>query len=118
VANKVFKTDEVELLSGRVLELKPLNIKRTRVFQTELKKYNEALQASMKEGNGETDLTDYFVDMAAICLQAADSDLAGNKEALEEELDIDTIFHILTICAGMNFSDPNLQTAALLAAKE
>jgi hypothetical protein len=44
-------------------------------------------------------------------------DLAESKELIEEELDIETIFKILEVCAGMNFNDPNLQTAAMLAAQ-
>ena len=118
MASQVFKTETITLMSGREIELKPLNIKGVRKFQQKLKDYNKALEEAAKQGEMQEDqFIDNFVEMTQVCLARLAPDLADSKELIEEELDIDTIFKILEVCAGMNFNDPNLQTAAMLAAQ-
>jgi hypothetical protein len=39
-------------------------------------------------------------------------DLAGNREALEEALDVPTIWKIIEVCGGIKLGDPNLIAAA------
>jgi hypothetical protein len=117
LTNTVFAREEIELISGRTLNLRPMNIKTIRKFQVALKNYNKVLHEAMenKDNDSEPDFTDNFVEMVSICLQGIDDDLAGDTEKIEDELDLDTIFYILDKVAGMNFSDPNLQAAAALA---
>jgi hypothetical protein len=118
MASQVFKTETITLMSGREIELKPLNIKGVRKFQQKLKEYNEALvKASDKNEVEEDAFLDNFIDMTQVCLGRLAPDLAESKELIEEELDIETIFKILEVCAGMNFNDPNLQAAAMLASQ-
>ena len=118
MASQVFKTETITLMSGREIELKPLNIKGVRKFQEKLKEYNTALQEASKSGDIQEDqFLDNFIEMTQVCISRLAPDLAESKELIEEELDIDSIFKILEVCAGMNFNDPNLQTAAMLAAQ-
>jgi hypothetical protein len=39
-------------------------------------------------------------------------ELAADKEALEEALDVPTIWKIMEICGGIKLGDPNLMAAA------
>ena len=118
MASQVFKTETITLMSGREIELKPLNIKGVRKFQQKLKDYNKALEEAAKADEIQEDqFLDNFIEMTQVCLGRLAPDLSESKELIEEELDIDSIFKILEVCAGMNFNDPNLQAAAMLAAQ-
>lgn len=115
--------DKYPLLLGDGTEvvLIPLNISRLKRFMTAF--------AAMREIDSEKDELgsfDVYVNCAGICLEP---DLKGNfeevkgkdgevlsdeyREYLEETLDMETIFKVLEICAGMKLNDPNLLRAAM-----
>lgn len=117
MATTVYTTEEITLQDGTVVTLKPLNLKGVRVFQRQLKEYNEyLLQLVDSQGAADEDKTlDMFKEMTKTCLRREAPELVDDDEAFEEALDIDTIFKVLEICAGIKLNDPNLQAAALMS---
>ena len=117
MATEVFKKEEITLISGRELLLKPISIKQTRLFQRELKNYYKAVEESTSDGrlDNDAEFLDNFLALVKICLMKDYAEFAADDDALEEELDVDSIFKILEVCGGMRFNDPNLQVAALMA---
>lgn len=117
MATTVYTTEEITLQDGTVVTLKPLNLKGVRVFQAQLKVYNEYL-SELVEKNGVPDedkTLDMFKEMTKTCLKREAPELVDNDDAFEEALDVDTIFRVLEVCAGIKLNDPNLQAAALMS---
>jgi len=118
MATTVYTTEEIELQDGTVVTLKPLNLKGVRVFQEQLKRYNDYLLSLVESGNQNPDedkTLDMFKEMTKVCLQREAPELVSDDDAFEEALDIDTIFKVLEVCAGIKLNDPNLQAAALMS---
>jgi hypothetical protein len=117
MATTVYTTEEIKLQDGTVVTLKPLNLKGVREFQKQLKEYNEYLQEIVDDGEqpNEDKTLDMFKEMTKICLRRDLPDLVDDDDAFEDALDLDTIFRVLEVCAGIKLNDPNLQAAALMS---
>ena len=117
MATTVYTTEEVKLQDGTTVTLKPLNLKGVKVFQKQLKEYNEYLASVVEsEETPDEDRTlDMFKEMTKTCLKREAPELVEDDDAFEEALDIDTIFKVLEVCAGIKLNDPNLQAAALMS---
>ena len=98
--NDLFKGTEIVFADGKKRTIKPLTIKHLREF---MKVANE-----MKSDN-ETGMTDEDIDKmisaAAIALRKADPELAADRDALEDILDLRTFAEVMAAAMG---SDPNL----------
>lgn len=101
MATKVYDEVELELQNGDVVTVRPLNIKQLRRFMEEMGKLTDADASEEKN-------LDVMVDACAIALSKALPNLASNREALEEALDIPTIWKILEVAGGIKMNDPNL----------
>jgi hypothetical protein len=125
LATTVFNTEDIELMDGTVVTLKPLAIKPLRKFMYEWGKF-----AEIKGENSEDEGMDVFVACAGVALakelkekekvsQTYDDKKEMTeeyKEYLEEVLDMDTIYKILEVAGGLKLNDPNLVEAAREAA--
>jgi len=103
MATTVYQAIEVELFSGKVLTVRPLKLSLLRKFMKEfdgLSKVSDDNDKSLTK----------MVNCVAIAMQQYDPELAGDKEALEDELDLPTIYKIIEVASGikMDDSDPNL----------
>lgn len=126
MATEVFTTEEITLLDGTEVELRPLPIiklrKFMRLWSDHMAYVRKTLNASLSEDGEEEvndgDLTDkqfdVFIDMAALGLE---EDLKGEKttkqfrEYLEGVLDEKTIYFVLNATGGLKLGeDPNPQT--------
>jgi len=103
----VYQVEEIELQDGSVATLRPLNIKAMKAFQKTLE--------GLKTAETDEQATDIFVDLTAICLAKELPDLVADRDALEEALDIETIYRVLEICGGLKLNDENLIQAAIMS---
>jgi len=103
MATTVYQSVDVELFSGKVITLRPLKLSLLRKFMKEFDGLGGVADDNDKS------LTK-MVDCVAIAMQQYDADLASDKEALEDELDLPTIYRIIEVASGikMDDSDPNL----------
>ena len=104
MASSVYTVEQVELQSGTTLELKPLPIKTLRKFMAQL--------AKLSEVKTEDDGIDAMLALAALCIQAQVPELVKDQDALEEALDMPTVYKIIEVCGGVKLNDPNLLAAA------
>jgi len=104
LATQLYDIVEVELQDGRKVTLKPLPIKRLKEFMKVVTKLD-----TVKD---EEEAIDIFIEACAIALKKSLPELADNKEALEEALDVPTIWKIMEVCGGIKLGDPNLRAAA------
>jgi hypothetical protein len=98
--NDLFKGTEIVFADGKKRTIKPLTIKHLREFMkvaNEMKSDNEA-------GMTDEDI-DKMISAASIALRKADPELAADRDALEDILDLRTFAEVMAAAMG---SDPNL----------
>lgn len=103
MATTVYSVENIELQNGAPVVLKPLNIKKLRLFNEKMKDFNRAPD---QEPLSEDEALDVLIDLCAICLSGQVD--TGDRDALEEALDIDTIYKVIEVCGGIKLNDPNL----------
>jgi len=112
MAKTVFNTETIELLDGSTVLLRPLNIKGMKKFQArfaELQKVEDAKDDEAIDG---------LVDLAQICLKVNKAEIAEDRDALEETLDLDSMYRIIEVSTGIRLNDPNLVRAVAEALGE
>lgn len=111
--------DEVplQLGDGTEVTLVPLNIVR-------LKRFMKAFEEAKTKEDDEFGMLEVYINCVGICLEPDFKDQfevrgTGKKwlgkdyfDYLEEVLDMDTIFMVLDVCAGVKLNDPELLRAA------
>lgn len=100
--NDLFKGVEITFSDGKKRTVKPLTIKNLREF---MKVANNMKQSNDEAGMSDEDI-DKMVAAAAIALKKADPELAADKDALEEVLDLSTFAQVMAAAMG---NDPNQQ---------
>ena len=98
----MFKGKEIVFADGKTRVVKPLTIKNLREF---MKVANNMKTANDDGGMTDEDI-DKMVSAAAIALKKADPELAADREALEEILDLNTFAQVMAAAMG---NDPNFQ---------
>jgi len=103
MATSVYQPVDVELFSGKVITLRPLKLSLLRKFMKEFDKLGKVADDNDKSLTA-------MVECVAIAMAQFDPELAADKAALEDELDLPTIYKIIEVASGikMDDSDPNL----------
>jgi hypothetical protein len=105
MATKVYETIELELLDGKVITVKPLNIKNLRLVMKEW--------ANAQQATSEDEFLEVLIKCTSIAMSQIDPDTAS---AVEENLDLQTMYKVLEIAADIKLNvDPNLVAAAQAA---
>jgi len=103
MATTVYETIELELLDGRSIVVKPLNLKNLREVMKEWQKATDA--------TNEDEFLDILINCTAIAFKQFAPDLA-EKDEIEEAVDLQTMYKILEVSADIRLNDPNLVAAA------
>ncbi len=110
MATTVYDVEVIKLQNDVEVTLKPLTINKLRKFMTVMDSFGTAAT--------ELETLSILIDACAVALENQLPDLASNKEALEDALDLPTIYRIIKISGGIDLENPNLLAAALEAAGE
>jgi uncharacterized protein (DUF342 family) len=136
MATTVYETKDIVLQDGTEVTLKPLNIKRQRLF---MKRFNQGVvkvretveaikkaaeeeqesQAMKLQEKQEQEWLDTLIACAVVCLASEIEQFRGTPkdatEHAEEVLDTQTISEVLKVCAGVNLEADmtNLVAAAV-----
>lgn len=116
MAKSVYNSETIALEDGTEVTLKPLAIGLLRKFQT--------AWAASSELEDDADNFVIYVNCCGIALSKSlltkfekpvvgdDGELSDEYRAyLEDVLDMDTVFRVFKVCAGIDFNDPKLQEA-------
>jgi hypothetical protein len=95
----MFKGKEILFSDGKKRTVKPLTIKSLREFM----KVANNMKTTDESGMSDEDI-DKMVSAAAIALKKADPELAADRDALEEILDLSTFAEVMAAAMG---NDPN-----------
>ena len=104
MATKVYETVELELLDGRTITVKPLNLKNLREVMKEWSKASDV--------KTEDEFLDVLITCTSIAFRQFAPDLAESKTELEESVDLQTMYKILEVAADIRLNDPNLVATA------
>lgn len=94
------KEETVTLIDGTVLTVRPLKISLLRDF---MKKF-EGIAKVADDNNKSMDL---LMECVQIAMKQYNPELAADKEALEENLDLPTVYKIVEEASGINMSAIN-----------
>lgn len=116
MASRVFKVEEIELIDGSTVIVKPLSIKDLRVGM-------DMITLEGMEDVSEEEFLDALIKASAFCVRKSRNDLWDEEknsysELAEDVLDTDTVFHIIKETLGVDFKDPKLQEMAEKVAAE
>lgn len=110
MATTVYEVVEVELIDGTVVKMRPLKISLLRDFMEEFQKIGDE---KIAEDNIKS--MDVLMNCATIAMKQYDEKLS-DREALEEVIDLPTVYKIIEVASGIKLNDPNMLAAALSGA--
>jgi len=90
MATKVFKTSQIELLNGQVLECSPLKIKYMREFMD--------IFIGMESSKNDDESIEVLLECSRVCMKQYDPSLCLD---LEEYVDLNALYDIVEIAAGI-----------------
>ena len=103
MADKPLIKKTITLIDGTEIAVRPLKLSLLRPFMAKF-----ALLASVSDDNDKS--MDILIDCAQIAMKQFKPDLAEDKAALEELLDLPTVYEIIDAASGV----PNSDASAVL----
>jgi hypothetical protein len=98
MVKEVENKNELSLIDGTKFAVKPLRISLLKPFMEHFTKLQEVADDNSKS-------MDILVDCVQIAFKQYLPALADNREAIEENLDLPTVYKIIDAASGMNLSD-------------
>lgn len=102
----VHEASIITLMDGTKLETRPLKISLLKPF---MKKFNDIQDA---QDDNEKSM-DILLDCVQIALEQYNSELSKDRKALEEVIDLPTVYKIIEVASGINLADPTSILAAV-----
>jgi hypothetical protein len=93
MANTVYDIKNVYSVDNVEIEISPLKIKYLREFMD--------IFQLVKNTNGDDEATDVLIECIRICMKQFHPEWSKNKEDVEDNFDMPTIFEILDVAAGI-----------------
>jgi hypothetical protein len=108
MATSVYETKELVLMDGTKIKMRPLKISLLRKFMSAF----AALEKIAPEDQDKS--MDILIDCVVIAMQQYNPELAKDKEALEDVLDLPSVYQIVEAAAGIKFDDQgNMQAVGI-----
>ncbi len=98
MADKPLTTKTITLIDGTEIVARPLKLSLLRPFMAEF-----TLLAEASEDNDKS--MDILINCAQIALKQFKPELAENREALEDLLDLPTVYEIIDVASGLQNSN-------------
>lgn len=98
MATTVYETVDIELMDGTQLKMRPLKISLLREFMSTFEKLAEA-----SESNDQS--MDVLIECVQVAMKQYSPELAGDKAALEDVLDLPMVYKVIEAASGIKFDD-------------
>jgi hypothetical protein len=95
------ETEKLTLIDGTVIEVRPLKLSLLRKFMTTFEGISEVAENNDKS-------MDLLIECVAIALEQYKPELATDKKALEELLDLPLVYKIIEAASGINLAGADL----------
>jgi inhibitor of KinA sporulation pathway (predicted exonuclease) len=103
MSTEVYEEKVIKLIDGTEIKVRPLKISLLRPF---MKKF-EGIAAVAEDNDKSLSL---LMECVQIAMQQYNPEIAGNLKALEETLDLPTVYKIVEEASGVKLSDASLLT--------
>jgi len=107
MATSVYETTEIELLDGTKIKMRPLKISLLRDF---MKKFETI--AKVAESNEKS--MDILMDCVQIAMKQYSPELSGDREKLEDNIDLPSVYKVVESASGIKFDDEGNVAAAAI----
>lgn len=104
MATQVYETSEVTLIDGKVIKMRPLKISLLREF---MKKF----EAIADVANDNDKSMDVLIDCVQIAMKQYEPKLSEDREALEDNMDLPSVYKVIEAASGIKFDDQGNATA-------
>jgi hypothetical protein len=94
MATSVYEIEELELMDGTKIEMRPLKISLLREFMKKFDGITEVADSNEKS-------MDILIDCAAIALKQYNPKIAEDREALEDIVDLKMVYKIIEVASGI-----------------
>ena len=98
MATSVYETTEIELLDGSKVKMRPLKISLLREF---MKKF-ESIQKVAEDNDKSMDV---LIDCVRIAMKQYAPDFAVDREKLEDNIDLPSVYRVIEAASGIKFDD-------------
>ena len=98
MATKVEDKEELHLIDGTKFEVRPLKISLLKPFMQKFNELQEVAEDNEKSMN-------VLLDCVQIAFKQYLPAVADNREAIEENLDLPTVYKIIDAASGMKLAD-------------
>lgn len=106
MADKPLNKKTITLIDGTEVAVRPLKLSLLRPFMSKF-----ALLSSVSDDNDKS--MDILIDCVQIAMKQFKPDLAESREALEEVLDLPTVYEIIDAASGVQNSDTSAVLTSL-----
>jgi hypothetical protein len=106
MADKPLKNRTVKLIDGTEIEVRPLKLSLLRPFMSKF-----ALLSSVSEDNDKS--MDILIECAQIAMKQFKPELAEDRAALEELLDLPTVYEIIDAASGVQNNEASAVLTSL-----
>jgi hypothetical protein len=103
MSTEVYEEKVIKLINGTEIKVRPLKISLLRPF---MKKF-EGIAAVAEDSDKSLSL---LMECVQIAMQQYNPEIAGDLKALEETLDLPTVYKIVEEASGVKLSDASLLT--------
>jgi hypothetical protein len=108
MATTVHESKELTLMDGTVIKVRPLKISLLRPFMTKFEKVAEVAEDNEKS-------MALLMECVQIAMEQYNPDLAKDVNALEDILDLPTVYDIIEAASGVKLTDANALLNTVLA---
>jgi hypothetical protein len=108
MATTVHESKELTLMDGTVIKVRPLKISLLRPFMTKFEKVAEVAEDNEKS-------MALLMECVQIAMEQYNPDLAKDINALEDILDLPTVYDIIEAASGVKLTDANALLNTVLA---
>lgn len=98
MATQVYETSEVTLINGDVIKMRPLKISLLRDFMKTFEAITDVAADNDKS-------MDVLIDCVQIAMKQYAPKIADNREELEDNLDLPSVYKIIEAASGIKFDD-------------
>lgn len=101
----VYETTEIELMDGTKVTMRPLRISLLREFMKTFAKLEDVATDNDKS-------MDILMDCVQVAMKQYSPDMAEDKEVLEDNIDLPSVYKIIEAASGIKFDDSGNALAA------
>lgn len=105
MATQVYEVTEIELLDGTKIKMRPLKISLLREFMKTFEGISKVAENNDKS-------MDILMNCVQIAMKQYSPDLAEDREKLEDNIDLPSVYKVVEAASGIKFDDSGNATAA------